>query len=188
MSNIFYLRVSTDAQKLDRQEALAASLSPDRVYREKLSGKTADRPALKAMLAYLRDGDVLHVESISRLARSTRDLLSIVDQLTAKGVNFVSHKEAIDTTTPQGRFVLTIFAALSELEREVTLQRVREGLAAAKQNGRIGGRPAVKRPADFLDIMRAQVNHEITVEEACKRLGLSRSKYFEFKKQVPGHC
>ena len=90
-----------------------------------MSGKNANRPELKAMLEYVRDGDTLYIESISRLGRSTRDLLNIIDVLQRKGVTLVSSKENIDTNTPQGRFVLSIFAALSELEREQTLQRQR---------------------------------------------------------------
>jgi DNA invertase Pin-like site-specific DNA recombinase len=97
----------------------------ERVFTEKISGKNADRPELKAMLEYVREGDTLYIESISRLGRSTRDLLNIIDVLQRKQVTLVSSKENIDTNTPQGRFVLSIFAALSELEREQTLQRQR---------------------------------------------------------------
>ena len=90
----------------------------ERIFAEKMSGKNADRPELKAMLEYVREGDTLYIESISRLGRSTRDLLNIIDVLKRKRVTLVSSKENIDTNTPQGRFVLSIFAALSELERE----------------------------------------------------------------------
>ena len=90
-----------------------------------LSGKDTNRPQLQAMLDYVREGDVLFVESISRLARSTRDLLSIVDQLTENGVQFISQKESIDTETPQGKFMLTVFAAMAELERDQIRQRQR---------------------------------------------------------------
>ena len=88
------------------------------------------------MLEYVREGDTLYIESISRLGRSTRDLLNIIDVLQRKQVTLVSSKENIDTNTPQGRFVLSIFAALSELEREQTLQRQREGIAIAKSQGK----------------------------------------------------
>lgn len=179
MSNIMYLRVSTDAQSLARQEALAASLSPDKIYQEKATGANADRSALKAMLAYVREGDTLHVESISRLARSTRDLLSIVDQLTAKGVNFVSHKEAIDTTTPQGRFVLTIFAALAELEREATLQRTQEGIQAAKAAGKVFGRPRAVKPPEWDAVVAQWRAGQLTATEARKRLDLSKSTFYK---------
>ena len=179
MSAIFYLRVSTDAQNLARQEALAASLGPDKVYREKISGKNANRPELRAMLDYVREGDILHVESISRLARSTRDLLDIIDQLSRKGVDFISHKEHIDTTTPQGRFVLTIFAALSELERETTLQRAREGIDAAHKRGVRFGRPPATKPPGFEAVAGQWRAGNITAKAARERLGLTKSTFYK---------
>lgn len=179
MSTIGYIRVSTDAQSLARQDALMGEIAPDKLFREKLSGKSTNRPALQAMLEYVREGDTLHVESISRLARSTRDLLAIVDQLTAKGVDFISHKESIDTTTPQGRFVLTVFAALAELERETTLQRAREGIEAAKASGKRFGRPPVVKPTSF-DATAAQWREgTLTATEAMQRLGLSKSTFYK---------
>jgi len=179
MPDIFYLRVSTDAQNLARQEALAASLNPGKIFREKLSGKSANRPQLRAMLDYVREGDILHVESISRLARSTRDLLDIVDQLTRKGVDFISHKEAIDTTTPQGRFMLTVFAALAELERENTLQRSREGIDAARARGVRFGRPPVTKPSAFDSVAVQWRDGTITAKEAQTRLGLAKSTFYK---------
>ena len=140
MGKIGYIRISTEHQETARQEALMEQYRVERVFAEKMSGKNADRPELKAMLEYVRDGDTLYVESISRLGRSTRDLLNIIDVLQKKGVTLVSSKENIDTNTPQGRFVLSIFAALSELEREQTLQRQREGIAIAKAQGKYKGR------------------------------------------------
>ena len=179
MAKIGYIRVSTDEQSLARQEDLMEQIKPDKIYREKASGKDASRPELRAMLEYIREGDVLHVESISRLARSTRDLLTIVDRLAAKGVNFVSHKESIDTTTPQGRFVLTIFAALAELERETILQRSQEGIAAAREAGKRFGRPPAAKPLQW-DIVTAKWRSgEITATEARKRLGMKKSTFYK---------
>ena len=117
MGKIGYIRVSTKHQETARQEAIMKQYQVERVFAEKMSGKNANRPELKAMLDYVREGDTLYIESISRLGRSTRDLLNIIDVLQRKGVTLVSSKENIDTNTPQGRFVLSIFAALSELER-----------------------------------------------------------------------
>lgn len=179
MAKIGYIRVSTDEQSLARQEALMEQIGPDKLYREKASGKDALRPELKAMLAYVREGDVLHVESISRLARSTRDLLHIVDQLVLKGVEFVSHKEAINTTTPQGRFVLTVFAALAELERETTLQRSREGIDAARKAGKPFGRPPALRPPQWDAVTAKWRAGEITATDARKRLGLKKSTFYK---------
>ena len=131
-----YIRVSTEEQNTIRQEILMKDLGVERVYMDKASGKSrTGRPQLEAMMDFVREGDVVIVESISRFARSTRDLLTLVEQLTEKGVGFVSQKESIDTNTPQGKFMLTVFGAMAELEREQTLQRQREGIAAAKAAG-----------------------------------------------------
>jgi len=108
-------------------------IPPDRIFIEKLSGKDTKRPMLQSLMNTVRKGDIVVVESISRFARNTRDLLSLVEKLTKKGVEFVSLKEHIDTTTPPGRFTLTVFAAVAELERDYILQRQAEGITAAKR-------------------------------------------------------
>ena len=104
---IGYIRVSTQDQNTIRQEVLMEQLGVDQVYIDKFSGKNRNRPELQTMLEFVRKGDVVIVESISRFARNTKDLLELVEQLTAKGVEFISQKEAIDTTTPTGKFMLT---------------------------------------------------------------------------------
>ena len=133
---IGYVRVSTQEQNTIRQEVMLRELGVDEIFIDKARGKNADRPELKRMMNYVRKSDTVIVESISRFARNTRDLLELVEQLTAKEVEFVSKKEAIDTTTPTGKFMLTVFAAVAELEREYILQRQREGIAIAKQLGK----------------------------------------------------
>ena len=132
---IGYIRVSTQEQNTDRQEVLLEQLGVEELYIDKASGKNTDRPQLKKMMEYVRRGDIVIVESISRFARNARDLLNLMEQLSAKGVEFVSKKEAIDTTTPTGKFMLTVFGAVAELEREYILQRQREGIEIAKQQG-----------------------------------------------------
>ena len=132
---IGYIRVSTAEQNTARQEVLMQELGVDMVFIDRASGKNAQRPELARMLEFVRKGDTVVVEAISRFARNTRDLLELVERLTAKGVEFVSRKEAIDTTTPSGKFMLTIFGAVAELEREYILQRQKEGIAIAKANG-----------------------------------------------------
>jgi len=133
MSKIGYIRVSTEHQEAARQQEIMGDYQVDRIFSEKLSGANTDRPQLKAMLDYVREGDTLFIESISRLGRSTKDLLNIIDALTEKGVSLISHKENIDTDTPAGKFMLTVFAALSQLEREQLKQRQREGIEIAKR-------------------------------------------------------
>ena len=143
---IEYIRVSTQEQNTMRQEVLMESLGVDEVYIDRMSGKNTNRPELQKMMEYVRKGDTVIVESISRFARNTRDLLELVEQLTAKGVEFVSRKEAIDTTTPTGKFMLTVFGAVAELEREYILQRQREGIAIAKEQGKYKGRRPIEAP------------------------------------------
>lgn len=132
MSRIGYIRVSTEHQETARQQEIMCGYQVDRIFSEKISGANKDRHQLKAMLDYVREGDTLYIESISRLGRSTKDLLNIIDTLTDKGVTLISHKEKIDTDTPMGKFMLTVFAALSQLEREQLKQQQREGIEIAK--------------------------------------------------------
>ena len=140
---IGYIRISTTDQNTARQELLMEQLDVDEVYIDRMSGKNTNRPELQKMMEYVRRGDTVIVESISRFARNTRDLLELVEKLSAKGVEFVSKKEAIDTTTPTGKFMLTVFGAVAELEREYILQRQREGIAIAKANGIYKGRKPI---------------------------------------------
>ena len=138
---IAYARVSTTSQETTRQTRAFEQQGIDKVFIDKASGKNAEREQLKKMLGFIREGDVVIVESISRIARNTKDLLDIIETITKQGADFVSMKEAIDTSTPQGKFVLTLFGALAELERECILQRTREGIAIAKEQGKYKGKP-----------------------------------------------
>lgn len=174
---IGYIRVSTQEQNTMRQEVLMEQLGVDQIYIDRSSGKNANRPELKTMLEFVRKGDVVIVESISRFARNTKDLLELVEQLTAKGVEFISQKESIDTSTPTGKFMLTIFGAVAELEREYILQRQREGIAIAKEQGKYTGRP-MKTPPDFEKIVRQWRQGEMTAIEARKRLGISKATFY----------
>lgn len=175
-----YCRVSTAEQNVARQEELMQELNVEKVYIDKASGKsTAQREALREMLSYLREGDVLIVSEISRLARNTRDLLEIVDILQKKGVQFVSKKETIDTSTPQGRFMLTVFGAQAELERAYILQRQREGIEIAKREGKYLGRKPIhvdesllkRRYPDWKD-------GKMTARAFMKELGLKPATFY----------
>ena len=138
-----YVRCSTIEQNEARQMKMMEENNIEKVFTDKASGKDTNRDNHKARMAFVRAGDSLTVESISRIARNTQNLLAIVAELTEKGVEFISLKENIDTTTPQGRFMLTVFAALSELERESILERQREGIEIAKAEGKYKGRKLV---------------------------------------------
>ena len=175
---IGYIRVSTEEQNIARQEVLLRQLGVDELFIVKASGKSADRPELKRMMDYVRKGDTVIVESISRFARNTRDLLELTEQLTAKEVEFVSKKEAIDTATPTGKFMLTVFAAVAELEREYILQRQREGIAIAKEQGKYTGRKPLPVPDNFEAVVAQWKRGEITAREAMRRTGLKPNTYY----------
>ena len=181
-----YARVSTIEQNEARQiEALEAQgVDREYIYIDKLSGKNTARPKLKEMLNYCRKGDVVIVSSIDRIARNTKDLLAIVEELTNKGVDFISLHESIDTTTPQGRFMLTVFAAMAQLERENILERQREGIAIAKAEGKYTGRQAISVNMDvFVPVVKKWRAGEITAVEAMKRLDLKPNTFYRRVKE-----
>lgn len=175
---IGYIRVSSAEQNTIRQEVLMETLGVDEIYIDRMSGKNTNRPELQKMLEYVRRGDTVIVESISRFARNTRDLLELVERLTEKGVEFVSKKEAIDTTTPAGKFMLTVFGAVAELERDYILQRQKEGIAIAKAQGKYKGRKPVALSNDFDKIIRRWKRGEISAAEAMRVLGMSKSTFY----------
>ena len=153
------------------------AIGVDQGYIDRISGKTTDRPEPKRMMSFVRSGDTVIVESISWFARNTRDLLDLVEQLTAKQAEFGSKKEAIDTTTPTGKFMLTVFGAVAELEREYILQRQREGIAIAKAAGVYKGRKPIERP-EFQGVVRQWREGNITAAEAMKRLDMKPSTFY----------
>ena len=172
-----YIRISTPEQNTARQEVLMQELGVEKVFLDRMSGKNADRPQLKKMLSFVRQGDTVIVESISRFARNTRDLLDLVEQLSAKD------KEQIDTTTPTGKFMLTVFGAVAELEREYILQRQAEGIAIAKANGVYQGRKPIMRP-EFETITAMWKSGRITAVEAMKRLNMKPSTFYRKVRQM----
>ena len=175
---VAYIRVSTDDQNTARQEEAMKALGVERIYIEKVSGKNTDRPQLKAMLDFIREGDIVIVESYSRLARSTHDLLELVEYFTTKGVSFRSLKEDIDTSTPQGKLMLTIFAGIAQFERECLLQRQAEGIAVAKSAGKYKGRTPSPVPANWKEVYSLWKSGEITAVEAQKRTGLKPNRFY----------
>ena len=176
MSNIAYIRVSSLDQNTSRQEELFKSYNIDKYYIEKVSGKNIkDRPELHKMMDYVREGDVVYVESISRFGRSLQDLLTLINQLNDKGVQFKSIKEGdIDTTTPTGKLVFSIFASLAEFERETIKQRQAEGIAIAKANGVYKGRVKINiDPNQFASLYKRWKAGEIQKKFMAKKLGIS---------------
>lgn len=180
-----YVRVSTEEQNTARQEVLMEQLGVDVVYIDKISGKNTDRPELTRLMNFVRKGDIVIVESISRFARNTRDLLDLIEQLHSKDVQFISQKENIDTHTPTGIFMLTVFGAVAELEREYIRQRQREGIDIAKAEGKYKGRPQ-KRLDDFESVYMQWKQNAITAVKASKLLNISRSSFYRKVNEYEG--
>lgn len=158
-------------------------LGVEEIYIDKASGKNTERQQLKKMISYIRHGDTVIVESISRFARNTKDLLELIEMLSAKEVTFISKKEAIDTTTPSGKFMLTVFGAVAELEREYILQRQRDGIAIAKQEGKYKGRKRIESK-DFDRVISKWKEGEITAVKAMELLGMKRSTFYRRVKET----
>ena len=180
-----YARTSDIKQHLDRQLETFKQLGIEKIYQEKVSGKNADRKELKEMLSFVRTGDVVYCDSISRISRNTRDLLNIIDTLNAKGVEFVSIKEAIDTRSPQGQFMLTVFGALAELERESMLERQREGIRAAQVRGAYQGKPKLSIDEDrFVAECKKWRAGEQTAVATYTKLGLKNNTFYRRVKEL----
>ncbi|MBQ8860915.1 MAG: recombinase family protein [Ruminococcus sp.] len=179
-----YVRCSTIEQNEARQLKMMTEQNAEKIFTDKASGKNTDRQEFKAMMNFVRTGDIVIVESISRIARNTRDLLSIVSELTEKGVEFVSLKENIDTTTPQGRFMLTVFGALAELERENILERQREGIEIAKSEGKYKGRKPVEYDEEkFVSLCKKWRAGDMTATAVMKELGLKPNTFYRRVKE-----
>lgn len=179
-----YVRVSTAEQNTARQEVIMEQLGVEKVFMDKMSGKNTDRPQLQEMLSFVREGDTLVVESISRLARSTKDLLSIMEELDKKKVKFVSQKESIDTSTPNGVFMMTIFAAMAQLERETMLARQREGIEIAKAEGKYRGRKPVEVDEEkFRQLYNDWQNGKSTPKIMMNELGLKPTTFWRKVKE-----
>ena len=174
---IGYARVSTAEQHVERQQLILQELGAEKTFVDVCSGKNTDRPALKEMLAFAREGDTVVVESISRLARNTKDLLLLVENLQDRGIEFISQKENIESTTNTGRFILTVFGAIAELERDFILQRQQEGIAIAKANGVYKGRKPIEC-ADFDKVYEQVQSGVITATRGWELLGISKSSWY----------
>jgi DNA invertase Pin-like site-specific DNA recombinase len=182
MSKLGYIRVSSTDQNPDRQRDALQALGVDRVFEDKRSGKDTARPALQKLMEYARDGDVIYFESISRLARNTRDFLDLMELFTSKGVAVVSQKEPIDTTTPAGKLICTIFAALAEMERSSIKDRQREGIQAAQRRGKQFGRPRVEKPPGWDDAISKWRAGTVTAADTWRSLRLTKATFYKLVK------
>lgn len=177
-----YIRISSAEQNTARQDVLMQELGVEKIFTDKCSGKNIERPELIKMLEFVREGDTVIVESISRFARNTKDLLTLIEQLNEKNVQFISKKEVIDTSCASGRFMLTIFGAVAELEREYIRDRQREGIDIAIAEGRFNGRPK-KKLDNFDEVYNAWKADTITASKASKILKIARSSFYRRVKE-----
>ncbi|MEU8347684.1 recombinase family protein [Spirillospora sp. NPDC048832] len=183
---IGYARVSTGAQRLDRQMHALETAGCTRIFADKKSGKDAERAELWKALDYMRPGDTLVVPSLDRLGRSLQDLIAIVAGLRERGIGFRSLHEAIDTTTPGGRLVFHVFAALAEFIRELIVQGTNEGLAAARARGQRLGRPPALTPDQVRQARALLTRPEESVSSIARLLGVSRSTLYKHVPEAKG--
>jgi len=179
---IGYARVSTDTQCLDRQMDALKQYGIDELFTEKITGTKSNRPELDKVKLMARHGDTIVIESLSRLGRSTKDLLTLISDFQDKEIKVVSLKENIDTTTATGKLITTLLSAICEFERDTTVQRTNEGLASARARGRVGGRPRADTKAieKAIKLYNAQTH---SIKEICVIAGVSQATlYRELKK------
>lgn len=174
MANIAYIRVSAVDQNEGRQVEMMKTHSIDETFTEKVSGKDTDRPQLQAMIKFARKGDTVYIESFSRLARNTRDLLDLIETMTKKGIKVISLKEGLDSTTPAGKLMLTMIGAIATFERDNMLERQREGIALAKAEGKYKGRKAKEIPANFALLYEQYRTRKITKGKLAELCEFSR--------------
>lgn len=183
-----YIRVSTYDQNPARQEVLMQELGVEKLFLDKLSGKDTKRPELQAMLEYLREGDTVVIESLSRLGRSVKDLIEINEQLTKKGVALESKKEKIETLTASGRLMFNVIASIAQFEREIMLERQREGIAIAKAAGKYKGRKEIEKPSNWDEVIAKWKVREMTSTKAMEELGLKRTTFYKLLKNEGIKC
>jgi DNA invertase Pin-like site-specific DNA recombinase len=181
-----YARVSTAGQLLDRQLAALEAAGCVRIFADHKSGRTVEREELSKALDYLRPGDTLVVAALDRLGRSLQDLIAIVSDLGRRGIGFTSLHEALDTTTPGGRLVFHVFAALAEFIRELIVEGTREGLAAARARGQRLGRPPVLTQEQVRYARDLLIRPEVTVASIARLLGVSRSTIYKHVPELGG--
>ena len=173
--NVAYVRVSTVEQNESRQLEALKKHDIDKWFTEKVSGKDINRPELQKMLEFVREGDTVYIHDFSRLARSTKDLLDIVELLNKKGVNLVSNKENLDSSTATGKLMITMIGAINEFERQNLLERQKEGIAIAKRQGKFkGGQVKKIDDAAFNKLYEEYKSREINKKQMAVALKISR--------------
>ena len=172
-----YARVSTESQNLDRQLDALEKYGVEMIYNEKMTGTKKDRPELLKLLDRMTDGDTVVVESLSRLGRSTKDLIELMELFQSKGVHLVSLKESIDTNSPTGKLLFTLMSAIAQFERDVIADRTREGLKSARARGRTGGRPRAD-PEQVKKAVKLYKTEQYTIKEIEELTGIKKSTLY----------
>lgn len=172
-----YARVSTEQQNLDRQLDALRKYGVDVIYNEKMTGTKRDRPELEKMLDRMTEGDIVVIESLSRLGRSTKDLIQLTELFEQKGVHLISLKEQIDTSTSTGKLLFTLMSAIAQFERDVIADRTREGLKSAKARGRAGGRPKTN-PDAVRKAIKLYNTQQYSVKEIEELTGVKKSTLY----------
>lgn len=172
-----YARVSTEAQNLDRQLDALKHYGVDSIYNEKMTGTKKDRPELMKMLDRITEGDTIVIESLSRLGRSTKDLIELVELFERKKVHLVSLKESIDTSTPTGKLLFTLMSALAQFERDTIAERTKEGLRSARARGRMGGRPRIDE-AKIKQAVKLYNTQQYSVKEIEELTGVKKATLY----------
>lgn len=183
VKNIAYIRVSTEEQNYESQMEAMKDLKFAKVFTEKRSAKDTNRPELQNMLDYVREGDTVYVKDFSRLARSTKDLLNIIDILENKKVKLISIKEKLDTSTPAGKLMVTMLGAIYEFERANLLERQKDGIAVAKKEGKYKGRKKIQKPDNWQEVYSDWSCRKITAKKACELLKLKTNTFYNFVKE-----
>ena len=172
---VAYIRVSTVMQNEARQVEALEKFNIEKWFIEKVSAKDTNRPKLQEMLEFVREGDTVYIHDFSRLARSTKDLLEIVETLNNKGVALISNKENLDTSTPTGKLMLTMIAAINEFERQNLLERQAEGIEIAKREGKFKGGQVKKINEELFARKYAEYKlRKITKSQLAEALNISR--------------
>lgn len=176
---IGYARVSTIDQNLDRQIDALKDAGCEKIFAEKASGRSKNRPELQRMLEYMRQGDQVVVVKLDRIGRNTKNLIELSEQFESAGVDFISLGDSIDTSTATGRLFFTVLAAISQFETDLNKERTKEGIAAARRRGNTGGRPK-KDPGMVDRAIRMYNAKTFTVREISQATGLSKSSIYRY--------
>ena len=180
-----YARVSTQEQNLDRQLDELKSAGVEEIIREKVTGTKADRPELNKLIGKLREGDLVIVSDLTRLSRSTKDLFNLVELIEKKGANIKSIKESwLDTTTPYGKLMFTFIAGISQFERDLISQRTKEGLAAARTRGKLGGRKPKLDSSKKKAVYDLYQQKNSTVMEICNMFNITKPTFYKVINEI----